>query len=367
MKLEIQQEKLSKALNVVSRVATPKAGLPILNNILFRTDSSNLILSATNLEVAIIEYINVKIIKPGSVTVPAKLLTEFISNLPKGIITLEVKNNHLHISSDSYKSTINGIDSEEFPELPVINEKTASSFKINIDTFKESVLQTIITGSSDTTRPSLTGVYFNTFEKSLYLAATDGYRLSEKKLASDITNELFAIVPIISLQEVIRSISEEMEEIEILFDENQVKFRLGDVEITSKIIDGSFPDYRQLIPKNTDVNVEINKDEFLRITKLAGLFARESGGSIILETDSKKETISIKSVASELGENSSDITTKVSGDGKITLNSRFLIDALNSISEKEISFGFSGKLAPVVIKNNKKENDYVHIIMPLKS
>ena len=366
MEIEISQEKLSKALNIVSRVTSSKTGLPILNNILFRTDESKLVLSATNLEVAIIDCISAKVIKPGTITIPARLLTDFIGNLPKGTVNLSEKSGHLHIVSGNYKSTINGIDSDDFPELPVLDEKEAVIFKISIDDFKESVSQVSATSSNDTSRPALTGVYFNTFENNLYLASTDGYRLSEKLFIKDISREIKAIVPASSLQEVLRSTSEEHEEIEILFDENQVKFRLGDIEITSKIIDSSFPDYRQLIPKNTEILTTLNKEELLRITKLAGLFARESGGSITIEANSKENLLSVQSVASELGENSSSITTEVNGDGKITINSKFLIDALNCISEKEINFGFSGKMAPVVIKN-RKSDDYVHIIMPLKS
>jgi len=367
MKLEIPQEKLSKALNIASRIATPKTGLPILNNILFRTDESNLTISSTNLEVAFMEYIPAKITKPGSITIPAKLLTEFINNLPSGPVTLESINGHLKISTGQYKSTINGINSDDFPELPVLDEKKATTFTINVDEFKEAVTQTIITGSNDTTRPALTGVYFNTFENYIYLAATDGYRLSERKLSEKTDIELFAIIPITSLQEVLRSINDDITEIKILFDENQVKFRLGSIEITSKIIDSAFPNYRQLIPKKTDVNIELDREEFLRVTKLAGLFARESGGSIILETNSKLNTLSISSVASELGENNSNISTEVDADGKVTISSRFLIDALNSASDQKIHFGFSGKLAPVVIKNTKSNNNHIHIVMPLKS
>ena len=278
MKLEIEQEKLARALNIVSRVASAKTELPILNNVLFRTDGPNLVLSATNLEVAVIDYISAKITKPGTITIPAKLLTEFINNLPKGIVELDIKNGHLNVKSGNYKSVINGIDSDEFPELPVIDEKKAVVFKVSTDGFKESVAQTVVSSSNDTTRPALTGVYFNTFEGSLYLAATDGYRLSEKRFIKDVKSEISAIVPTASLQEVLRSINDESEEIEILFDEDQVKFRLGEIEVTSKIIDGSFQDYRQLIPKNTEIKLSLHKDEFLRVAKLAGLFALESGG-----------------------------------------------------------------------------------------
>jgi DNA polymerase-3 subunit beta len=366
MKLTMNQEKLAKALNIVSRVACARAELPVLNNVLLQAEGSSLVLSATNLEIAVLEKIAAKITKPGSITIPAKLLTEFINNLPEGQVTIEEKSNHLHISSGSYKSTINGINSDDFPELPILDTKSAVIFRVNVDDFKQSVSQTIITTSNDTTRPALTGVYFNTFKNGLYLAATDGYRLSEKKFINKVSSEIFAIVPAQSLQEVLRSISDEHEELEILFSENQVKFVLGEIEITSKLIDGSFPDYRQLIPKSTEISLELDKDELVRDTKLAGLFTYSSGGSIVLEAKKAAGVLSVQSVASELGENNSDIVTAVNADGKITLNSRFLIDGLNSLANKKVSFGFSGKLNPCVLKN-KDGSDYVHIIMPLKS
>ncbi|MCL2869332.1 DNA polymerase III subunit beta [Candidatus Saccharibacteria bacterium] len=366
MKITINQEKLAKALNIVSRVASTRTELPVLNNVLFQAEGSSLILSATNLEIAVVEKIAAKVTKPGSITIPAKLLTEFITNLPAGLVTIEEKNNHLFISSGSYKSTINGTNGEDFPELPILDEKSAVIFKVNIDDFKQAVAQTIVTSSNDMTRPALTGVYFNTFNKALYLASTDGYRLSEKKFINKVSSEIFAIVPTQSLQEVLRSINDEHEELEILFNENQVKFILGEIEMTSKLIDGSFPDYRQLIPKETDITLQLDKDELIRDTKLAGLFTYSSGGSIMLETKKAAGVLSVQSVASELGENNSDINVKVNKDGKVTLNSRFLIDGLNCLTDKQISFGFSGKLNPCVLKNQNSD-DYVHIIMPLKS
>ena len=366
MKLTINQEKLAKALNIVSRVASTRTELPVLNNVLFQADGSTLVLSATNLEVAVVERVAVKITKPGSITIPAKLLTELINNLPPGQVTIEEKNNHLHISSGNYKSTINGTNSEDFPELPVLDAGSAVVFKVNIDDFKQAVTKTIVTTSNDASRPALAGVYFNTFEKALYLAATDGYRLSESRFIDKVSSEIFAIVPAQSLQEVLRSTNEEHEELEMLFSENQVKFILGEIEITSKLIDGSFPDYRQLIPKTTDVALTLDRDELIRNTKLAGLFTYSSGGSIVLEAKKDDNVLSVQSVASELGENSSDIETEVNADGKITLNSKFLTDGLNCLVDKQISFGFSGKLNPCVLRNQDND-DYVHIIMPLKS
>ncbi|MDR3297883.1 MAG: DNA polymerase III subunit beta [Candidatus Nomurabacteria bacterium] len=368
MEIEITQERLSKALNIVSRVAaTTKTGLPILNNVLLRADGNQLSLTATNLELATVDYLAAKIQKSGTITVPAKLLAEFISNLPKNTtINLLAKDGKLVTTAGKYKSTINGIAADDFPELPRIEEKNAVTFKVESSSFHSAITEVIVTSSNDTTRPALTGVYFNTFEKSLYIAATDGYRLSEKKFIEDVTSDVFAVVPTSSLQEVLRSVSDDIDDIEMLFDETQVRFRMGEIEITSKLIDGSFPDYRQLIPKKTDINIELNKAEFTRMTKVAALFARESGGSVICETRADDKTFSISAVASELGENSSAMEANVDSDGKVVLNSRFLIDAIGAIDEDKLNFGFSGKLAPVVIRG-AKDKDYTHIIMPLKS
>ena len=368
MEIEVAQERLAKALNIVSRVAAnTKTGLPILNNVLLRAETNQLSLTATNLELATINYLTAKVKKTGTITVPARLIAEFISNLPKDAeINLLAKDSKLTITAGKYKSTINGIAADDFPELPGIDEKKAVTLKVGIEAFRDAITEVTITSSSDTSRPALTGVYFNTFEKSLFIAATDGYRLSEKKFIKNVNSDVFAIVPTTSLQEVLRSISDDIEEVEILFDETQVRFRLGEIEITSKLIDGSFPDYRQLIPKKTTINATLDRAEFTRMTKVAALFARESGGSIVCETRATDKIFSISAVASELGENSSDLEADISADGKVVLNSRFLIDAIGAIHEDTLSFGFSGKLAPVVIRGTKSQ-DYTHIIMPLKS
>ena len=315
---------------------------------------------------AIIDFLPVSNSKDGVVTVPAKLLAEFVSNLPKGeVIKITEKNQKITISAGKYKSIINGSPADDFPELPEINEKEAVIFKMGIDEFKTGVSEVMIASSNDLTRPALTGVYFNTHDKILAIAATDGYRLAEKKLIKNVQSEVAVIVPTNTLQEVLRAISDEIDEIEISFSEDLVRFRLGEVEIISKLIDASYPDYRRLIPKDNHIKIELSRDEVIRVTKLASLFARTVNGSIICETK-KPNSFSIKSVASELGENDSSIETSVSEEGKITLNSRFLMDALNSLEEPNLIIEFSNDIAPVLLRN-KKNNDYIHIVMPLNS
>ncbi len=368
MEIEIESGKLAKALNVVSRVATGgKATLPILNNVLIRVDEGKVSLTTTNLDMAVVDYLPVSASKDGVITVPAKLLAEFVANLPKGeSVKMSVEGTKVTTKAGKYVSTLNGAVADDFPELPEIDEVKMVAFKMGVDEFKVGATQVMVAASNDMTRPALTGVYFNTDGGALYIAATDGYRLAERKFIEKVESEVKAIVPASSLSEVMRSLNEEMEEIEILFDETQVRFRFGEIEITSKLIDGSFPDYRQLIPKDSEAEMTMDKAELLRVTKLAALFAREVGGSIVLEAKTATGTFSVASVANEFGENSSEIETEVTKDERVTLNSRFLIDALNATEEERVTLGFSGKLNPIIVKNEKSEK-YTHIIMPLKS
>jgi len=366
MELTVTQENFARALSAVGRVASSKTGLPILSNILLRTDGNRLLVAATNLEMATTQYIGAKIAKPGAITVPARLITEFVSSLPKDSIELKIVNSNIHISSGKFHSVINGVIADEFPELPTINEESSISYTINTEDFKQAVSQTIITASSDATRPVLTGVYWHSHEGQLYLAATDGYRLSERRLV-ETSSDVSAIIPVQTLQEVLRTIVDDVDTVDILFDETQVRFRINDAEIISRLVDGNFPDYRQLIPAKSDINATVSKSEFVRVTKIAGLFARESGGSVTLTVDSDNNSVSLHSIASEYGENTSELTAEAEGSGQVTLNSRYLSEALSVIDGDVLEFGFTGKLSPCILKSVKKDTNYYHVIMPLKS
>jgi DNA polymerase-3 subunit beta len=362
MKLVVTQENLSKALQVVGKVATGKTPLPILNNILFRTDKNRLLLAATNLEIAITQYVGSKIEKEGTITIPARLMSEFIGNLPKGNITLEADGTKLSIKSGNYQSTINGMLPEEFPALPEVTVK--QQVTLNPAILKRALQQTVLVTSADDTRPVLTGAYFHTHEGRLYIAATDSYRLAERLLGPS-DGEISAIIPSQTLQEVLRIMNDDMGEIGLVIDDNQIRFLLEDVEITSRLIDGSFPAYRHLIPAKSDVEVVIDKDEFVRITKIASLFARESAGSVTISADEAKQTLSVHSIASQLGENTSEAAATVSTAGQVTLNSRYLLDALGCIDSPLIRFAF-GEKQPCVLAGSESA-EYKHVIMPLKS
>jgi len=373
MEIEVAQEKLTKALNSVSRVAPARATLPILNNILIKVQDKKVSLIATNLDMAIIDYLPVSNSQNGTITVPAQIITEFISNLPKDAqIKITSKDNKISINSGKYSSVINGTSAEDFPELPEIDEKSAVVFKINIEEFKNSINQVITAVNHDLNRPALTGVHFYTKDNTLYLGSTDGYRVTKKKLINNVKSEVKVTIPAATLQEVLRDLTDEMEEVEISLNEDLVRFRLGEIEIISKLIDAEYPDLEKLISINSEVNLTVNRDELLRVTKLASLFARHSTNDIIAcETNSKSNTFSIRSITNEYGENDSVLETDIDKDGKIFIPSRYLIDAINSINGVNISIGFSegvdkitGIKRPMVIKEQNSD-DYIHIIMPL--
>ncbi|MCL2280824.1 DNA polymerase III subunit beta [Candidatus Saccharibacteria bacterium] len=363
MKAVVTQENLARALNIVSRIASSRTTLPILSNILIKAEDGKLILSATNLEVAITGSIPAKINREGVLIAPARLITEFIANLPKTNIEINASDNKITITAGNYHSVVNTVAADEFPVLP--EPKTKISIKIPISDFKKAVAGTALVASNDTTRPILTGVYLHTFNSVLYMAATDGYRLAEKKVLP-LDKEISAIVPASTLSDVVRIISDEIKEITVNFSDDQISFVIGDTVVTSRLIDGNFIDYRQLIPNKTDVVATLNHDEFIRITKISELFARETAGSITLKVDADTSTLSIRSITSELGENNSEAEATVKGSGTITLNSKFLLDALSQIDGDNVKLQFSGKLAPALLTADD-DDTYKHIIMPVKS
>jgi DNA polymerase-3 subunit beta len=362
MKLTVPQESLAKALNIVARVASTRTTLPILNNILLRAENSQLQLTATNLEIFIIHSINCQIKTDGVISIPASLLTEFISNLPKTNVTIDSQDEKVKISAGNYKSVINTVSNDDFPSPP--SGKTKIKLEIDSEIIKSAASQVTIAASNDTTRPILTGAYLHSHNSDLYLTATDGYRLAERKLTKCDTN-INIIIPVTTITEIIRVINDETKKITININDEQINFTIGSINITSRLIDGKYINYRQLIPNKTDTAAVLDKSDFIQAVKVAELFARESAESIILKTDSTKQTLQINSIATEIGENNSEIDGQVKGDGSITLNAKYLLAALGAIDGDQVNFNFSGKLAPALITG--QTDNYKHIIMPVKS
>lgn len=364
MKIQVTQENLSKAISAVARVAvSARNPLPILSNILLRTENNRLTISATNLEIAITEHIGAKVTHEGAITVPAKLFQEFISSLPSGTIEIETKEHKCTVSSGNYKSTINGMLADEFPVVPKIEKGT--EIKIHAKELKKALQQVVIAASSDDTRPVLTAVFIHTHTGGLYFVATDSYRLAEKRVM-DCKAELSLLVPSSALGDVLRILGDQDEEVVMSTDGQQVVFRVGESELVSRLVDGNYPDYRKLIPAKFSNTAQLPKDEFVNVTKVSSLFARESAGSITLKIDELMKSLVINSVASQLGENTASVTGDVEGDGDVTLNSRYLLDALNVMSVKSLKFSFNGKVEPCVLTSDELP-DYLHVVMPLKS
>ncbi len=363
MKLQVTQENLSKALGNVSRVASTRGTLPILSNVLVKTVGNRLTIAATNLDIAITHYIGAKISEEGSITVPARLMQDFVSSLPGGVIDLKLEDNKLHISTDKYQSVINGISAEDYPVMPAITE--GKSWSIAGKILKTGLQQVVIAASSDEARPVLTGVYLHSHDGSLFMVATDSYRLAEKKLMST-KEEVDLLVPATSLQDLLRILGEGEETVEVTHDDQQVLFKVGDIELVTRLIEGKYPDYRKLIPNKFESSAKVKRVDLTNITKVSSLFARESAGSVTIALSQADSQISIRSIASQLGENTSAASAEVTGDGTITLNSKYILDALHALNGEDVSFSFNGKLEPTVLTDPKNQ-DYHHVIMPLKS
>lgn len=363
MKLQVTQENLNKALGTVARVASTRGTLPVLANVLIKTVNNRLSLAATNLDIAITYYTGAKVSDEGSITVPARLMQDFVGTLPGGVINLDLDEYKLHISTEQYQSVINGVSAEEFPVMPAITE--GKKWTVAGPQLKKGLQQVVMAASSDEARPVLTGVLVKTSEGKLYMAATDSYRLAEKELA-DAAEDIDLLVPVSAMQDLLRIVSDFEGDVEVLSDEQQVLFRVGDVELVARLIEGKYPDYRKLIPESFAVSATLKRADLLNVTKVSSLFARESAGSITINVDEGAQQLSIRSVASQLGENTATANAKVLGTGMITLNSRYLLDALHALGGDDVSFSFNGKLEAIVLRD-PKAGDYMHIIMPLKS
>ena len=364
MRLQVTQANLNRALGAVARVANTRNQLPILANVLIKTSDNRLSISATNLDIAITEYIGAKVVEEGSITVPARLMQDFISSLPDGIIELRLDDTKLHIKTDKYQSVVNGVLADDFPVMPAI--EGGDTLQLPSSQLRRTLQQVVFAASSDESRPVLTGVLLRGSGNELHLAATDSYRLAEKTLEVKLTKDINLLVPATAMHDLLRILGDSDETVTITYDEQQVLFQVGDVELVARLLEGNYPDYQKLIPSQFEVTASLKRAELLNVTKVSSLFARESAGSITIEVDETSKQLSIHSVASQLGENTASANGDIVGNGTITLNSRYLLDALGAISDDDIIFSFNGKLEPTVVRS-ANGSDYVHVIMPLKS
>lgn len=366
MKLSCLQENLSKGVQTVSRLVSTKGALEILSHILLKTEEGRLKLSATNLEVGINYKIGAKIDNDGAITVPARLFSELVAQLPHGKIDLEVTDNTLKTKIDQFESSVKGLSADEFPLIPKIKEKKL--FSVTAKELKEAINAVSFSAAPDETRPVLSGIFFKTEKGKLTLVATDSYRLAEKniKLKEAGVVEKEAIIPAKSMVELTRILDDPNKEVDVFLDETQVMFETDEVEFTSRLIEGKFPDYKQIIPVNHDTKAVVTSADLLNVIKVTSLFSREAAGSVTLEVDPKGKIEAI-SATSQYGESNAACNAKVEGkEAEIIFNSKYILDVLSNLSDGEISFELSGKLNAAVMKKEGRD-DFVYVIMPLRA
>ncbi len=351
MKIILLQQDLLPHLQAVSRVSGIRSTLPVLDNILLASDGSKLKLSATNLEIGVIEFVPAEVIEPGETTVPAKTLVEVISGLKGSKIELESKQDILTITSGKFQATINGISSSEFPVIPQGIEEEVSFKKSEV----VAVGQILFAAATDEGRPQLTGILTQIIGDELNFVATDGFRLAHRviKLDSEKVPEsgFKSLIPKKTFEEVLRIIGEEdIEEVRIstTVSQNQIVFKIGLSIVSSRLIEGNFPTWEKIVPEKFVTRVVVDKDEIIRAVKLASVFVK-SEGFIILKINSEK--IVIEASAKEVGTQQNEIEGEIEGEELVVgFNARFLLDALTNTPSTQLTMEFSGNLTPTAIK-----------------
>jgi DNA polymerase III subunit beta len=374
MKVTVLQENLARGLSIVSRAVSPRTTLPVLANILVATDEGRLRLSATNLELGITCWIPARIDENGSTTVPARTLLDLVNTLPGDQVqlSLDIKTQNLHVKSGASNNDIKCIDAQEFPPLPTPEMKDA--IQLNVSDFKEMIHQVAFAASTDEARPVLMGVLMNVEKDNVTMAAADGFRLSVRKaqLSQKVSNPINIIIPARALNELARVASDPEEPIYMVVPKSrgQVLFRVKDVEVVSQLIDGTFPDYHQIIPRNYKSRTLVSTATLLKACKQAEIFAREGSNVARLDIkeskgDMQPSEVEISATSEETGKNETIVEATVDGGSVlIAFNVKFLREALEVIRTPNVALETSAANAPGVIKPVGDDN-FLHVIMPM--
>ena len=373
MKFTILQENLKEALYIVGHITGKNINLPILNNVLIKAEQGNISFISTDLELGIINKKRGKVDKEGEFTFDSKILFDYISLLPNKKIDLELIEDELSIDCEKYNTKIKGQNPEEFPLIPEI--ENSETYLVKVKNLKKSLSQVIFATSNSETRMELTGVLFEIIKDELLLVATDSYRLAEKKLKLEEKSkkDIRVIVPAKTTQELTRILSSvkegtenENENVEIKISENQIKFLISGTEIISRLIEGQYPDYKQIIPNKSNTKANVSKQELVRAVKMSSLFSKTGINDINLDFPKDKNKIVVSSVMGQSGENITETDALVTGaDNGIVVNFRYLLDCLNNISSENVILEISDANTPCIIKAEGDE-DYLYIIMPIK-
>ena len=373
MRLSCLQENLNRGLSVVGRAVATRTTLPITNNVLLATDQSRLKLAATNLEMAISCWIGAKVEEEGAITVPARLLAEFIGSLPseKVDISLSPQTKTLGLKCARFEARISGIDAKDFPPIPKVEEGITT--KVEVEALRQGISQVVFAAATEESRPVLTGVDAKFDGDLLTLAAADGFRLAVYKLSviDPVTQATEVIIPARTLAELNRLMAEQEEAVEITVNPNkgQALFHLKNTELVSQLIQGTFPNYAQLIPQSYNTRAVISVADFLRATKTASIFARDGSGIVRLVVAPGGELTPGKVVVSarseEIGDDVGEIDAVVEGEeAKIAFNGKYMTDVLSVLREAQVALETTSPSSPGVIRPVGVDN-YIHVVMPM--
>ncbi|MBF8267449.1 MAG: dnaN [Dehalococcoidia bacterium] len=373
MRLSCLQENLSRGLALVGRAVATRTTLPITQHVLMETDQSRLKLSATNLELAITTWVGAKVEQEGAVTIPARLLTDFVNSLPNERVDVELTPRPIgvHLQCARFEAHINGADAEEFPPIPTVQEGITA--RIDPQVLRTAISRVVFAAATEETRPVLTGVKVEISGQRFTLAGADGFRLAVYRgpLVEPVTEEIHAIVPARTLSELQRLLVDQEEPVELVVtpSKSQILIHLKGVEMVSQLIQGTFPNYAQLIPQSFGTRAVVDLQEFSRAARSASIFARDGGGIIRLQVIPGVEGMAGKMVitsrAEETGDNEGKIDARVEGDeAKIAFSSRYLTEVLSVMERGEVALETTTPSSPGVIKPVGGE-DYVHVVMPM--
>src|SRR3989339_1104195 len=372
MRFICTKENLSYTLDLVSGVASKQANLPILLNIYIKAEESGVRLSATNLEVAIRANLRAKVERTGIFTIPAKTLTDFVHLLPEEQVELELEGNELKINCGTSSTKIKGMPADEYPVVPEVEENHA--YAIKVDDLKKGLSQVVMAVAKNEIRPELAGVYLGFFTDrfpGLILAATDSYRLAEKKLeVAQGKDEVRCILPARAVYEMIRLLGlgngkQGESQARLWVSDNQLALRYDDFEMTSRLIDGKYPEYSQIIPDKFKTTAILSLEEVVKKIKAASLFTTTGVNAVSFDINAGQGTLNISSTNTQTGEHASEIDADITGEeNSILLNHRYVLDGLQQISG-EIEFGVNSSDAPCILKEKGKK-DYLYIVMPIR-
>lgn len=372
MKVTCLQENLARGLGIVGRAVAVRSTLPITSNVLIATEHGRLKLAATNLDIALSCWIGGQIEDEGAITVPARLITDFVNSLPaeKIAMSLAPRSRQVKLVCARNEATIGGMDADDFPPIPAVE---GDAIDLDAKMLREAIAQVVFSAATDDSRPVLTGVDLVVEGNKLTLAAADGFRLAVRTidLKKKAGERQEVIVPAKALSELSRLLQDQEELVKMTFNVNktQVLFRLKDVELVAQLIQGTFPDYSRLIPKEWGSRAVVEVRDFLQETKIASIFARDGSGIVritfLAGEEGKPGEMTISARAEEIGDNSGVLDASVEGEpSKIAFNGKYLQDVLQVLDGGRVALETTGPSQPGVIRPIDNEN-YIHVVMPM--